>query len=553
MNDIVTLPTLFFDRTGWTFTDLARQLGILSGSDPLRMLVQWQHDSLGTLDAALWVEPDLYSFWSSANTPQQAPAPYTPAEFEFRNSAVLSRLRLIKADLAYNFTGQGVSDRRPINVAVLDTGVDHKHPDLENQMWRNEGETPDNGNDDEGNGYKDDIHGIDATLGPGDDGGLQPRPGSADIGGPGVACPRPSIDNDDKLVDNCGHGTHVAGIIAAQHGADTQTLGICPNCRIMSVRVAERCVQPDTSKNKGDCVLPRSPLKDDQYEVDGNIADSAQIRALQYLFNTRNASNRGTLAVNIVNMSLGKYFRSRSMAYLLQKLQESNVAIVAAAGNDDTDTPSFPAAYEAVVAVCATSIQGSRGDYGKASFSNFGEWVDLCAPGEGIQSTMPGRSGNIGEVDTKQGTSQATPFVSGALGYLMSVSVVQQDVQQLIKVLKKAATSNLLYNDKANLIPGGTDSAYLACYKDRSSCDYLLGTGLLNLHKAVNPNAAGETFSEVDLNKKLAVSSGCVVSSVGHGRYAALNFWTSMPILLLQTLGAFAFCRRRFGRPSRMP
>jgi subtilisin family serine protease len=315
----------------------------------------------------------------------------------------------------------------------------------------------------------------------------------------------------------------------------------------MSVRVAERCVQPDTRRNGGDCVLPRTPLKEDQYEVDGNIADSAQIRALLYLFNTRNASNRGTLAVNIVNMSLGKYFRSRSMSYLLQKLQDSNVAIVAAAGNDDTDTPSFPAAYEPVVAVCATSSAGLRGDYGKADFSNFGEWVDICAPGQDIVSTVPGRVGGSGKTSDKDGTSQATPFVSGALGYLMSVSTTQKDVRQLINVLKKAATSGLLYKDKANLIPGTSESAYVACYKDRSSCDYLLGTGFLNLHKAVNPSALGEPFSEVDLNKERPVTGGCVVSSVASGRYASFNFWTSMPVLLAQ-FALLLLAKRRYRR-----
>lgn len=538
---------------------LAKILGRNQVLDREHFAALWQYRSLSNLPGAKWVEPNLYSTYSSFKSSgvaldepiaPQTKTPYVPPEFEFASS-MADKLRLIKADIAYTFTGQGTEDRRPINVAVLDTGVDYKHPDLENQMWVNSGETEDNKQDDDGNGVVDDIHGFDATIAPDGDAGANPKPGAADLGGPGSNCPSPPASaaakqTKDELKANCGHGTHVAGIIAAQHGADPYTLGVCPNCRIMSVRVAERCLQPDTDKKKGECVLPKGPLREDQYEVDGNIADTAQIRALTYLFNTRSGSNRGNLAVNVVNMSLGKYFKSRAMAYLIQKLQDSNVVVVAAAGNDDTDTPSFPAAYDSVVAVCATSNEAHRGTFGKAQFSNFGEWVDICAPGQDIVSTIPGKSSNgSGNRTDKNGTSQATPFVSGAIGYLMSVSPVQRDAKQFINIIKKAANFNDLYFAKQNLIsPNSKDSAYLACYKDKSNCDYLLGTGFLNLSKAVNPSAP-EPFSDVDLNRPSRVSGQCVGSTIGSGQFSMLQFLSSMPVLLSHVPLALWFLRRR--------
>jgi subtilisin family serine protease len=558
---IQSMTTIFGEPT----SALAKLLGVERTLDREQFAALWQYRSLGNLPGAKWVEPNLYSTYTAATTTAlddsvapQTKNPYVPPEFEF-SASMADKLRLIKADLAYTFTGQGTEDRRPINVAVLDTGVDFKHPDLENQMWINAGEIPGNNQDDEGNGVVDDIHGFDATIPSNGDGGADPKPGAADLGGPGANCPTPpagssAASKKDELKANCGHGTHVAGIIAAQHGADLYTLGVCPNCRIMSVRVAERCLQPDTDRKQGECVLPTGPLREDQYEVDGNIADTAQIRALSYLLKTRSGSNRGSLAVNVVNMSLGKYFKSRSMAYLIQKLQDSNVVVVAAAGNDDTDTPSFPAAYESVVAVCATSNEAHRGTFGKAQFSNFGEWVDICAPGQDIVSTIPGKQPNgSGNRTDKNGTSQATPFVAGAIGYLMSVSPVQRDAKQFINILKKAANFNDLYFAKQNLISATSkDSAYLACYKDKSSCDYLLGTGFLNLSKAVNPSAP-ERFSDVDLNSPRKVTGQCVGSTIGSGQFSMLQFLSSMPVLLSHVPLVLWFLRIRRRNRHRNP
>ena len=91
-------------------------------------------------------------------------------------------------------------------VAVLDTGVDTKHKDLKENLWRNEGEKPGNGKDDDGNGYVDDDYGVDLVSGHG------------------------------SGVDKNGHGTHAAGIIAARGNNDRGISGLCWKAKVISVR-----------------------------------------------------------------------------------------------------------------------------------------------------------------------------------------------------------------------------------------------------------------------------------------------------------------------------
>ena len=91
-------------------------------------------------------------------------------------------------------------------VAVLDTGVDTKHKDLKDNLWRNEGEKPGNGKDDDGNGYVDDDYGVDLVSGQG------------------------------SGVDKNGHGTHAAGIIAARGNNDRGISGLCWKSKVISVR-----------------------------------------------------------------------------------------------------------------------------------------------------------------------------------------------------------------------------------------------------------------------------------------------------------------------------
>jgi subtilisin family serine protease len=488
--------------------------------------------TLGRAHSVEWVEPNLVGFLP----PQRRPAADSTGalgiapEFKY-NTSIVSVLKRIRADTAYSFVERTKPKLSSVTVAILDTGVDSEHPELKDQMFINPGESKD-GVDNDNNCYVDDIYGVDATLECGVDDGVVPRPGHADLGGPGKQCPRTRAD--DELSANCGHGSHVAGIVAAKHGGDLSTIGVCPSCKILSIRVAERCIQPETNES-GECRRPLTaydPLT--SYEVDGGISDASQVRALAYLYNLRAPDNRNRLLVNVVNLSLGKYFASRSMSYIIRNLQRKNIIVVAAAGNDGTETPSYPAAYDSVVAVCATSEDYSKGAYGRAPFSNFGDWVDVCAPGTDIVSTTPGKTFDGGGLFLdKSGTSQATPFVAGALGYLLSYYGNEKSAPQIVEMLKDGADSESLYNSLSNRVPGTGERLYRACYTDTSNCDNLLGAGFLDLDAALQ----GKKQSKTNFDYLSNQPSGCMVSSIASSQQLSLAqqfmwFMTSMPALL---------------------
>ncbi|MEY2986774.1 MAG: hypothetical protein RJB13_295, partial [Pseudomonadota bacterium] len=501
--------------------------------------------SLKRANSVQWVEPNLVSYLSPQDRiklNEDGSLGIAP-EFKY-NTSIVSVLKRIRADSAYSFVEKTKPNLSPVTVAILDTGVDSEHPELKDQMFVNPAETVD-GLDNDNNCFVDDIHGIDATIECGRDDSVITRPGHADLGGPGKQCPRVRVN--DELSANCGHGSHVAGIVAAKHGGDLSTIGVCPSCKILSIRVAERCIQPATSES-GECQRPLTaydPLQ--SYEVDGGISDASQIRGLTYLYNLRAPDDRNRLLVNVVNLSLGKYFASRSMSYIIRNLQRKNIIVVAAAGNDGTESPSYPAAYESVVAVCATSEDYVKGAYGRAPFSNFGDWVDICAPGTDIVSTTPGKTFDGGGLFIdKTGTSQATPFVAGALGYLLSYYGNQKSSAQIVQMLKDGADSEIIYNAQGNRIEGTNERLYRACYSDTRKCDNLLGAGFLDLDAAIQGRKQSQTNFDFLSNQPF----GCVVNNLASSLRIPVSVelgWltTSMPAVLFFAYGWLRLIRSR--------
>jgi hypothetical protein len=214
-------------------------------------------------------------------------------------------------------------------VAVVDTGVDYEHADLAANLWRNPGETL-NGLDDDGNGYVDDLHGIDCIGGTGD-----------------------PMDDD-------GHGTHVAGTIGAVGHNGIAGIGVSPRVQIMALRFLG--------------------------PTGGAISDA--IECLNYALEMKRS--RG-VDVRVANNSWGGGGFSQALLETIEDLADEDILFVAAAGNDGTDNdlePEYPASYDVpnVVSVAATDP-----DDRLAPFSNFGaETVHLAAPGVGILSTIPG-------------------------------------------------------------------------------------------------------------------------------------------------------------------
>lgn len=231
-------------------------------------------------------------------------------------------------------------------VAVLDTGVDYNHPELAPNIWRNPGEIPANGVDDDGNGFVDDDLGWDFAYG------------------------------DRDPMDDHGHGTACAGIIAAAGDNGEQIAGIAYRCRVMCVKIGLSS---------------------------GYSYDSMFAPGVVY------AADMGAKVQSI------SYF-SDDLTPLLRAAVDyawnKGCLVMAAAGNFDEPFPIYPAGYDKAVAVAATTSADR-----KASFSNLGTWVDISAPGVGIYATTLGG----GYTDRFAGTSAATPNAAGVAALLWSL------------------------------------------------------------------------------------------------------------------------------------
>lgn len=243
---------------------------------------------------------------------------------------------------------------KKIVVAVIDTGADIYHEDLMENLWVNPGENgvdaqgrrkENNGIDDDNNGFVDDVHGWNF------------------------------VDNNNKLEDNHGHGTHIAGIIGARGGNGKGTSGIAPKVSLMILKYFD----------------PKSA-------VTNNLKNT--IEAINYA--TR-------MGVQIINYSGGGLEYSQPEYNAIALAGQKGILFVAAAGNEKSNSDRqkyYPADYRLPNIISVTAVDQNTQ---VLPSSNYGtQTVDLAAPGLNIYSTLPNNQYGL-----MTGTSQATAFVSG--------------------------------------------------------------------------------------------------------------------------------------------
>jgi subtilisin family serine protease len=200
------------------------------------------------------------------------------------------------------------------------------------------------------------------------------------------------VDPGSPPEDDVGHGTHVAGIIAARVNNREGVAGLTWYTKIMPVKA-----------------------------LDSTGAGSTYSVAQGVIW----AADHGA---NVINMSLGNYAEAQFLHDAIKYAHDKGVLVVAASGNDNTDRPGYPAAYPEVLAVAATDPGG-----GKAEYSNYGDYIDVAAPGTSIASTYPGS-----RYASLSGTSMASPHVA-ALASLIQAANPRLSNTEVMDILRHTA------------------------------------------------------------------------------------------------------------------
>jgi len=210
-------------------------------------------------------------------------------------------------------------------VADIDTGVDYTHVDLASNMWHNPGEVAGNGIDDDGNGYIDDVYGIDA------------------------------YNYDSDPMDDHGHGTHTSGTMAAAGNNNIGVTGVGWNTKIMALKFLS---------------------------AGGGGYDADAITCIEYIIGEKLYHNVNVVAINA---SWGGYGYDQALRDAIEEAGNAGILFCAAAGNDtnnnDGSNPHYPSSYDVpnIIAVAASDNNDQL-----TSWSNYGATsVDLAAPGGG--------------------------------------------------------------------------------------------------------------------------------------------------------------------------
>lgn len=307
---------------------------------------------------------------------------YTPNDTYFKNGTQYY-MDLMQIRKAWDIT-KGSPD---IVIAIVDGGTDWTHEDLINNIWTNPNEIPDNGIDDDHNGYIDDIHGWDFV------GAITPQNQTY------------KPDNDPNPSDpNNSHGTHTAGLASATTDNNIGIAGTGFNCKIMPIKVSA-----DTS-------------------IIGGILQGYE--GILY------AANMGA---DIISCSWGGPGYSPEEQDIINTAIAKGSLVVVASGNDGRSLDNnsyYPANFSNVLTV-GSSLGGTL-----SSFSNYGFLTDVFAPGDNVMSSIP-RNNYVRE----SGTSMATPITAGVAALVKSIHP-DWSPQQIAKQLRVTCDRTIAKNEQ---------------------------------------------------------------------------------------------------------
>jgi hypothetical protein len=257
---------------------------------------------------------------------------------------------------------------KKIVLAIIDTGIDYNHPDLMNSIWINSAEDLNSNNvldsldinniDDDKNGYKDDVFGWDFTDAP-------RFPDGGDY-----------LDPDNNPMDEFqnGHGTQIAGIVAAEVNNTIGIAGITPQIQVMNLRAGT---------------------------ASGYLEEDDVAKAIVYAIDN---------GAKVINMSFGDIVVSKFLKDVVRYAHSKNVVLIASSGNNGTNELHYPSGFAETISVGATDSLDTI-----AGFSNWGQTLDLAAPGQNIISCKIG-----GGYNYSNGTSFSAPMVSAASAFILS-------------------------------------------------------------------------------------------------------------------------------------
>lgn len=289
-----------------------------------------------------YAEPH-YLYLTNEETWGPSPSPNLSQTMEAApNDALFSRYQW-NLPLIETLQGWGIDKgSNQIKVAVVDTGVDLKHPDLKDNL----------------------LDGYNVTS----QGKTPPQ-------------------------DDVGHGTHVAGVISAVVNNNEGVAGMTWYNPVLPVKVLDASGSGST------------------YAVAQGVIWAADNGA------------------KVINMSLGNYADAQFLHDAVKYAYDKDVVLIAASGNDNTERPGYPAAYPEVFAVAATDSKRN-----KATFSNYGDYIDVAAPGVNIPSTYPNN-----QYAALSGTSMASPHVSALAALIRSVNPLLKNTE-VMDIMRRSAT-----------------------------------------------------------------------------------------------------------------